>query len=116
MYKLPKSKSKNLNRKLTKKELNHIGKQIKQEIKQTSIAQIEKEAFVKMLAIPAMVINDHYNLLTKVKDEKGLSRAERMVDMCIFQYECLLSDNVKIEELIEYLKTLGIDLEVKANE
>lgn len=116
MYKLPKNNNKTLTRNLTKKELNQVSKKLKKDIKEKISAEIEREAFIKMLAIPAMVINDHYNLLTKVKDEKGLTRAERMVDMCIFQYECILSDNVKIEELIEYLKTLGIDLEVKANE
>lgn len=58
-----------------------------------------KFAFGLMLAVPAMVINDHYGELMK-KD----GRVSRFVDLCMEQYKCYEEGYITLEELAKCLK------------
>ena len=58
-----------------------------------------KLAFTLMLALPAMVIHEHYGELMK-KD----GRVSRFVDLCLEQYKCYEEGYVGLEELAKLLK------------
>lgn len=91
---------------LTKAEVNRIKKAATKDATNAATTQ----AFVLMLAIPAMVMQDHYNLLTR-KEIDGKSRAERFVDLCLNQYECILEDRVELSEMVNQLvEETGLDL------
>lgn len=76
-------------------------------IKQSDIDRMKEEATEKgckfafglMLAVPAMVIHDHYGELMK-KD----GRVEKFVDLCMEQYRCYEEGYVGLEELAKLLK------------
>lgn len=65
-----------------------------------------KLAFTLMLALPAMVIHDHYGELMK-KD----GRVEKFVDLCMEQYKCYEEGYITLEELAKCLKDEA-DIEV----
>ncbi len=89
--------------KINEIELNKIKEEITEEIL--------KKSFILMLSIPTMVLHDKYAYLTRKVDEKGRNRIERFVDLCLDNYEMIMSNNVSIEELIKILKEeSGIDL------
>lgn len=108
MYKLPKNNKKNkVIYSLNKKDRNKIKKEITERVKNEAL----ESAFIYMLAIPAMLIKDNFSQFIKLEDEDGRSRVERFVDKCIFQYECIQSDHVTLEDMIDYLKEeAGIDM------
>ena len=76
-------------------------------IKQSDVDAMKREATEKgckfafnlMLAIPAMVIHDHYGELMK-KD----GRVERFVNQCIETYRCYEEGCVGLDELAKILK------------
>ena len=76
-------------------------------IKQSDINAIKEEAtekgcklaFSLMLAIPAMVIYDHFGELMR-KD----GRAERFIDLCMYTYKCYEEGYVTLKELAQILK------------
>lgn len=66
-----------------------------------------KLAFTLMLALPAMVIHDHYGELMK----KG-GRVSRFVDLCMEQYKCYEEGYITLEELAKCLKDeAGVEIE-----
>lgn len=83
-------------------------------IKQSDIDRMKEEATEKgckfafglMLAVPAMVIHDHYGELMK-KD----GRVEKFVDLCMEQYKCYEEGYITLEELAKCLKDEA-DIEV----
>lgn len=58
-----------------------------------------KLAFNLMLAVPAMVIHDHYGELMKKN-----GRMERFVDMCMEEYKCYEEGYVTLEDMAKILK------------
>nr|DAM64753.1 MAG TPA: hypothetical protein [Caudoviricetes sp.] len=76
-------------------------------IKQSDIDRMKEEATEKgckfafglMLAVPAMVIHDHYGELMK-KD----GRVERLIDLCMDTYKCYEEGYVTLKELAQILK------------
>lgn len=84
-------------------------------IKQSDIDRMKEEATEKgckfafglMLAVPAMVIHDHYGELIK-KD----GRVSRFVDLCLEQYRCYEEGYITLEELAKCLKDeAGVEIE-----
>lgn len=84
-------------------------------IKQSDIDRMKEEvtekgcklAFGLMLAVPAMVIHDHYGELMK-KD----GRVSRFVDLCMEQYKCYEEGYITLEELAKCLKDeAGVEIE-----
>lgn len=84
-------------------------------IKQSDIDRMKEEATEKgcklafglMLAVPAMVIHDHYGELMK-KD----GRVSRFVDLCMEQYKCYEEGYITLEELAKCLKDeAGVEIE-----
>lgn len=66
-----------------------------------------KLAFTLMLALPAMVIHDHYGELMK-KD----GRVSRFVYLCMEQYKCYEEGYITLEELAKCLKDeAGVEIE-----
>lgn len=91
---------------LTKAEVNRIKKAATKDATNAATTQ----AFVLMLAIPAMVITDHYNRLIK-KEDDGKGRAERLIDLCLDQYECIVEGHVELAEMVNQLaEETGLDL------
>lgn len=70
-----------------------------EQMKQEATKKAADFAFTLMLAIPTMVIHDHFGELIK-KD----GREQRFVDLCIDTYKCFETDKVGIGELQEVLK------------
>ena len=76
-------------------------------IKQSDIDAMKEEATAKgckfafnlMLAIPAMVIHDHYGELMR-KD----GRVKRFIDLCMNTYKCYEEGYVTLQELAQILK------------
>lgn len=76
-------------------------------IKQSDINAIKEEATEKgckmafnlMLAVPAMVIHDHYGELMKKN-----GRVERFIDLCMDTYKCYEEGYVTLKELAQILK------------
>ena len=76
-------------------------------IKQSDIDRMKEEATEKgcklafglMLAVPAMVIHDHYGELMK-KD----GRVSRFVDLCMEEYKCYEEGYVRLDEMEKILK------------
>lgn len=76
-------------------------------IKQSDVQAMKEEAttkgcklaFTLMLALPAMVIHDHYGELMK-KD----GRVSRFVDLCMEEYKCYEEGYITLEELAKCLK------------
>ena len=84
-------------------------------IKQSDIDRMKEEATEKgcklafglMLAVPAMVIHDHYGELMK-KD----GRVSRFVDLCMEQYKYYEEGYITLEELAKCLKDeAGVEIE-----
>lgn len=84
-------------------------------IRMEDVEQMKKEAtkaaadwaFFMMLAIPVMVIHDHFGDLMKRE-----GREQRFVDLCIDTYKCYESGLVDIQELKQVLKDeAGIEIE-----
>lgn len=84
-------------------------------IKQSDIDRMKEEATEKgckfafglMLAVPAMVIHDHYGELMK-KD----GRVSRFVDLCMEQYKCYEEGYITLEELAKCLKAeAGVEVD-----
>lgn len=84
-------------------------------IKQSDVQAMKEEAttkgcklaFTLMLALPAMVIHDHYGELMK----KG-GRVSRFVDLCMEQYKCYEEGYITLEELAKCLKDeAGVEIE-----
>lgn len=91
---------------LTKSEVNRIKKAA---TKDATIAATT-QSFVLSLAVPAMVIQDHYNKLTR-KEVEGKGRAERLVELCLNQYECIMEERVNLAEIVDQLiEDTGVDL------
>lgn len=75
-------------------------------IKQSDINAMKQEATKKgcklafnlMLAIPAMVIHDHYGSLMK-KD----GRVSRFINLCMEEYKCYEEGYVTLQELAKCL-------------
>lgn len=83
-------------------------------IKQSDIDRMKEEATEKgcklafglMLAVPAMVIHDHYGELMK-KD----GRVERLIDLCMDTYKCYEEGYVTLKELAQILKNeAGVEI------
>lgn len=76
-------------------------------IKQSDINAMKEEATEKgcklafnlMLAIPAMVIHDHYRELMKKN-----GRVEKFIDLCMDTYRCYEEGYVTLKELAQILK------------
>lgn len=76
-------------------------------IKQSDIDRMKEEATEKgcklafglMLAVPAMVIHDHYGELMKKE-----GRVEKFVDLCMEEYKCYEEGYITLEELAKCLK------------
>ena len=76
-------------------------------IKQSDIDRMKEDATEKgcklafglMLAVPAMVIHDHYGELMK-KD----GRVEKFVDLCMEEYKCYEEGYVRLDEMAKILK------------
>ena len=76
-------------------------------IKQSDIDRMKEEAAEKgckmafnlMLAVPAMVIHDHYGELMKKN-----GRVERFIDLCMNTYRCYEEGYVTLKELAQILK------------
>lgn len=76
-------------------------------IKQSDINAMKEEAAEKgckmafnlMLAVPAMVIHDHYGELMKKS-----GRVERFIDLCMDTYRCYEEGYVTLKELAQILK------------
>lgn len=72
-------------------------------------------AFFMMLAVPTMVIHDHFGDLMKKE-----GREQRFVDLCLDTYKCYESGLVDIQELKQVLKEeAGVEIckkGVKGNE
>ena len=72
-------------------------------------------AFFMMLAVPTMVIHDHFGDLMKKE-----GREQRFVDLCLDTYKCCESGLVDISELKQVLKDeAGVEIckkGVKGNE
>lgn len=80
-------------------------------IKAQATKEASKTAFLLMLAIPAMVIHNHFGKLIK-KEVNGKSRIERFTDLCIDLYKDYQKNDVIFEELHEFLnKETGIKFE-----
>ena len=95
------------NRKKKKLITNKEIEKIKDDVTNEAI----RKAFILMLCIPTMVIHDKYAYITKKIDEKGRNREERFIDLCLDNYECILSDNVELRELVKILKDeTGVDI------
>ncbi len=95
------------NRKRKKLITNKEIEKIKDDVTNEAI----RKAFILMLCIPTMVIHDKYAYITKKIDEKGRNREERFIDLCLDNYECILSDNVELRELVKILKDeTGVDI------
>lgn len=63
-----------------------------------------------MLALPVMVIHDKYSLLMK-KNQDGLSREERLVNLIMEQYDAFYEGYMTIDDCMQVLKDeCGIDL------
>lgn len=84
-------------------------------IKQSDIDRMKEEvtekgcklAFGLMLAVPAMVIHDHFGELMRKE-----GRVERFVDLCTEQYRCFEEGYVTIEDLGKILKDeAGVEFE-----
>lgn len=84
-------------------------------IRMEDVEQMKKEAtkaaadwaFFMMLAVPTMVIHDHFGDLMKKE-----GREQRFVDLCIDTYKCYESGLVDIQELKQVLKDeAGIEIE-----
>lgn len=92
-------------------------------IKMEDIDRMKKEAtkaaadwaFFVMLAIPAMVIHDHFGEILKKE-----GREQRFVDLCLDTYKCYEEGLVDIRELKQVLKEeAGVEIGkkgVKGNE
>ena len=66
-----------------------------------------KMAFNLMLAVPAMVIHDHYGELMKKN-----GRVERFIDLCMDTYRCYEEGYVTLKELAQILKDeAGVEIE-----
>lgn len=77
-------------------------------------ARIKKEclyeAFITMLALPVMFLNDHYKDLIKVED-CGKKRPERFTDGVLKLWEEFNEGTITIDDCIKVLKDeCGIDL------
>lgn len=76
-------------------------------IKQSDINAMKDEATAKgcklafnlMLAVPAMVIHDHYGELMKKN-----GRVEKFIDLCMDTYRCYEEGYVTLKELAQILK------------
>lgn len=84
-------------------------------IRMEDVEQMKKEAtkaasdfaFFMMLAVPTMVIHDHFGELMKKE-----GREQRFVDLCIDTYKCYESGLVDIQELKQVLKEeAGVEIE-----
>lgn len=68
-------------------------------MKEEATAKSCKIAFNLMLAVPDMVVHDHYGELMK-KD----GRVERFIDLCMDTYKCYEEGYVTLKELAQILK------------
>lgn len=68
-------------------------------MKNDATEKAAKRAFDLMLAIPSMVIHDHFGELMRKE-----GRVERFVDFCTEQYRCFEEGYVTIEDLGKILK------------
>ena len=84
-------------------------------IRMEDVEQMKKEAtkaaadwaFFMMLAVPTMVIHDHFGELMKKE-----GREQRFVDLCLDTYKCYEDGLVDIRELSEVLKDeAGVEIE-----
>lgn len=83
-------------------------------IKQSDIDRMKEEATEKgckmafnlMLAVPAVVIYDHYGELMKKN-----GRVERFIDLCMDTYKCYEEGYVRIDEMAKILKNeAGVEI------
>lgn len=68
-------------------------------MKDEATAKAAKQAFDLMLAIPSLVIHDHFGELMRKE-----GRVERFVNLCTEQYRCFEEGYVTIEDLGKILK------------
>lgn len=69
-----------------------------------------REAFITMLALPVMYLNDHYTELIRVED-CGKKRPERFTDGVLSLWEEFNEGLITIDDCIKVLKDeCGIDL------
>lgn len=88
---------------LTAEQLDQIEARIKKECM--------NEAFLAMLALPVMYINDHYNDLIRVED-CGKKRPERFTDGVLKLWDEFNDGRITIKDCITVLKDeCGIDIE-----
>lgn len=74
---------------------------------QAQVAAVKKKAteealdlaFVLMLGLPGMVINDSFGKLMKKE-----TRMETFVDLVLTQYECFRDGYIQLEEVLKLLK------------
>ena len=95
---------------VNKKVLNKTEKLL-EKAKSDVADEVLRKAFILMLSIPTMVLNDKYAYLTKKQDEQGRNRIERFVDLCLDNYESVISNHVSMQDLVKVIKDeSGVDL------
>lgn len=70
--------------------------------KKSATKEASRIAYTLMLAIPALVIHDHFGELMR-REVDGKGRLERFVDLCIQHYDDFDKGYVTLEELHQLL-------------
>lgn len=84
------------------KRVDPLAKAMLLQVKRSAAKEASDISYTLMLAIPALVIQDHFgDLMRREVDGKG--RIERFVELCIEQYDCFDKGYVTLEELHKML-------------
>lgn len=90
-----------------KEPIINLRKEDIQNMKEEAVGKGVRMAFTLMLALPTMVIHDHFGELMR-KD----GREKRFVALCMEQYKCYEEGYVGLEELHKLLKEeADVDIE-----
>lgn len=99
------------NMRLNNKKVLNKTEELLKSAKNDIADQVLGKAFILMLSIPVMVLNDKYAYLMKKEDEQGRNRIERFVDLCLDEYEAVISNHVSMFDLVKVIKDeSGVDL------
>lgn len=99
------------NMRLNNKKVLNKTEKLLEKAKSDVADEVLRKAFILMLSIPTMVLNDKYAYLTKKEDEQGRNRIERFVDLCLDEYEAVISNHVSMFDLVKVIKDeSGVDL------
>lgn len=85
------------------KRVDLLTKAMIQQAKRTAAREASDTAYTLMLAIPALVIYDHFGELMR-REVDGKDRVERFVDLCIEHYDHFDKGYITMEELHQILK------------